>query len=189
MAYTPQSHHRRSIRLKEFDYTQAGYYFVTIVVKERQCLLGEIIGEEMHLNDVGKMVAASWEWLGDHYHYVELDEYVVMPNHLHGIIVFRDSANGAIVSHRRGDSRIAPTVPQSQGTKRKPLGRLVGAFKTVSTRRLNLDRGTPGSPLWQRNYFEHVIRSEESLSQIRQYIRSNPSLWALDRENPSSATL
>ena len=186
MTYSPQRHHRRTLRLKEFDYTQAGYYFVTIVVKERECLLGEIVGEEMKLNDMGRIVAVSWEWLRDQYSYVELDEYIVMPNHVHGIIVIRDTGNGAIASHRRGDSRIAPTAtPLVQ--KRKSLGRLVGAVKTVSAKKVNLGRGTPGQPLWQRNYYEHVIRNEASLSQIRQYIRDNPAKWELDQENPSLA--
>ena len=169
--------------MKGFDYTQAGYYFVTIVVKERECLLGDVVGEEMKMNDMGRIVAASWEWLGDQYSYVELDEYIVMPNHVHGIIVIRNTCDGPIASYRGGDSRIAPTVP-SQVQKRKSLGRLVGAVKTVSARTVNLGRGTPGQPLWQRNYYEHVIRNEESLSQIRQYIRNNPAKWALDREHP-----
>ncbi len=172
-----------TLRLNGFDYTQAGYYFVTIVVKERECLLGEIVGEIMKLSDMGRIVAASWEWLGEQYSYVKLDEYIVMPNHVHGIIVIRDAGNGVIASHRRGDSRIAPTPP-SQVQKRKSLGRLVGAVKTVSAREVNLRRGTPGQPLWQRNYYEHVIRNEKSLAQIRQYIRDNPAKWASDREHP-----
>ena len=183
MTHSRQRHHRRTLRLEGFDYTQTGYYFVTIVVKERKCLLGEIAGEEMKLNEMGRIVAASWKWLGDQYPYVELDEYIVMPNHVHGIIVIKDTDNGAIASHRRGDSRIAPTPP-SQVQKRKSLGRLVGAVKTVSARKVNLCRGTPGQPLWQRNYYEHVIRNEESLAQIRQYIRDNPAKWELDREHP-----
>ena len=182
------SHKRRNrklIRLQGFDYSQPGLYFVTIVVKERQTLLGEIVGEEMEPNNLGRMVANTWEWLGDQYPHVELDEYVVMPNHIHGIIVIRNSGNGAIASHRRGASRSAPTKPQVQDNKRKPLGRLVGAFKTVSTKNVNLHLGTTGRTLWQRNYYEHVIRSEESLMKIRQYIRDNPAKWAFDRENPS----
>ncbi len=188
MVYDERRHHRRSLRLSGFDYAQEGYYFVTIVVKDRECLLGEVTGEGMNLNGMGKMVAASWKWLGIQYPYVGLDEYIVMPNHLHGIIAIGGSCKSAMASHRRGDSRIAPTAPQVKEMKRKPLGRLVGAFKTVSTRQANLDRGTPGRPLWQRNYYEHVIRNEVSLSEIRQYIRDNPAEWALDCENPSSAT-
>ena len=158
---------------------------MTIVLRDRECQLGEIVGEEMNLNDIGKIVAGSWEWLGEQYPFVTLDEYVVMPNHVHGIIVISDSGNSAIASHRRGDSRIAPTSPQDRNMKRKPLGRLVGAFKTVSTNRVNMVQGTFGRPLWQRNYYEHVIRNEASLSNIREYIRDNPAKWAFDQENPS----
>ena len=188
MVYPQHKHHRRSLRLRGFDYAQAGYFFVTIVVKDRECLLGEIVGNEMNLSDLGRMVAASWEWLENQYPYVGLDEYIVMPNHRHGIVVIEDSVNGVAALRRRVDCRIDPTSPRIQGIKRKPLGQLVGAFKTVSTREANIDRGTPGHRLWQRNYYEHVIRNEESLSQVRQYIRDNAAKWAVDRENPSLLT-
>jgi REP element-mobilizing transposase RayT len=128
MRYDPERHHRRSIRLKGYDYTQAGAYFVTIVTQDRACLFGEIVEGEVQLNPFGEIVAESWRWLAMQYDYVELDEWVIMPNHLHGIIVITD--NGS-----RGGSRTAPTV------KRKPIGRLIGAFKTVSTKRINEHRG------------------------------------------------
>ena len=95
-----------------------------------------------------------------------------MPNHLHGIIMIRDDI-------RRGGSRTAPTE------KRKPLGRLIGAFKTVSTKRINELRLTSGGPFWQRNYYEHVIRSEEELAEVREYILNNPARWNEDENNPA----
>lgn len=177
MKYNPEKHHRRSIRLKGYDYSQVGAYFVTICAQNRACLFGDIVGGEMRLNDTGKIVADSWRWLASQYDYVELDEWVVMPNHIHGIIVVND---------RRGDSRIAPTRTAPTG-KRKPIGRLIGAFKTVSTKHINIMRGTPGIPVWQRNYYEHIVRNDESLNRIREYIKNNPLQWKLDRENPNVA--
>jgi REP element-mobilizing transposase RayT len=158
---------RRSIRLPAYDYAQAGAYFVTIVCKDRVPLLQE--------PEFRAAADEAWRWLADRYEFVELDEYVVMPNHLHGIIV--------VVDPRRGGSRTAPT----NGPKRKALGRLVGAFKTVSTKRINGMRGTPGLPVWQRNYYEHVVRDEEDLDAVRQYIVNNPMRWAEDRDNPGVA--
>jgi len=178
MTYNPEKHHRRSIRLKGYDYSQAGAYYVTICTQNRACLFGDIVGGEMRLNDTGKIVADSWLWLASQYDYVELDEWVVMPNHIHGIIIVNDCRGD---SHCRGDSRIAPTE------KRKPIGRLIGAFKTVSTKHINIMRGTPGIPVWQRNYYEHIIRNDTSLNRIRAYIVNNPIQWELDMENPNIA--
>ena len=173
------SQRRRSIRLRGYDYSQAGAYFVTMVVQGRACLFGEIVDGNMCLNNTGLLVSDAWQWLGTQYPYVASDEFVVMPNHLHGIIMITDDT-------RRGGSRTAPTGADSPDGKRKPLGRLIGAFKTVSTKRVNSAHGLSGRPLWQRNYFEHVVRSEESLTRIRQYIHDNPARWEFDRENPTA---
>jgi putative transposase len=174
MANYPDNHHRRSIRLQGYDYAQAGAYFVTICTQERDCLFGDVAAREMRLNDAGQIVLESWNWMGNQYDHVELDEYVIMPNHFHGIIVIIDPC--------RGGSRTAPT-----NDRRKPLGRLIGAFKTVSTKRINETRQTPGAKLWQRNYYERVIRNEGYLGNIRKYIANNPMQWAFDRENPAGA--
>lgn len=173
MVMNHRSRYRRSIRLKGYDYAQAGAYFVTICTKDRACLFGEIENGRMCLNDCGQEVADTWRWLSDRYPYVGLDEWVVMPNHLHGIIILTEP-------NSRGSSRTAPTQ------NRKPLGRLIGAFKTVSTKRLNAIRNTPGVSVWQRNYYEHIVRDEESLARIRQYIVDNPAHWDEDRENPQA---
>ncbi len=140
MKYDPDIHRRRSIRLKGYDYSQAGAYFVTICTQNRECLFGNIVDGEMTLNDVGWIVSDAWQWLERQYNHVELDEWVAMPNHFHGIIAIVDQS-------RRGGSRTAPTMT------RKSIGRLIGAFKTVSTKRVNKMRGTPGAKLWQRNYY------------------------------------
>ena len=128
---------------------------------------------EMVLNELGRVVMECWQWLSKQYSHVTVDERIVMPNHFHGIIVIADSAC-------RGGSRTAPT----NVIKGKPLGRLIGAFKTVSTKRINAIRGTPGLPVWQRNYYEHITCNEEELNCIRQYIADNPMQWEMDQENP-----
>ena len=169
-SYDPETYDRRSIRLKGYDYSQAGAYFVTLVVRDRSCLFGNVADGAVQLNDAGRLVGDSWEWLAARYPYVTLDEYVVMPNHLHGII--------AVANQCRGGSRTAQTLP-----RRQPLGRMIGAFKTVSTKRLNLTRKTPGRKVWQRNYYERVIRNDKELTAIREYIVNNPVRWELDKYN------
>ena len=172
-SYNPDIHHRKSIRLKEYDYSQAGAYYVTIVTHKRRVLFGDVVDDKMQLNETGQLVVDVWEWLAARHSHVELDSYVVMPNHLHGIIVIDD--------HRGGDSRIAPT-------KHKSLGRLVGMFKTVTTKQVNLAQGTPGQRLWQRNYYERVIRNDEEWNWVREYIAGNPTQWETDAENPNATS-
>ena len=183
MPYDPEIHHRRSIRLRRYDYSQPGSYYVTLCTQGKEHLFGEIPEGEMHRNEWGDHVARCWEWLGQQYPYIDLDEWIVMPNHLHGIIVIADrrgASRSALVNNpacfRRGGSRTAPT-------KRKPLGRLVGAFKTVSTDDINQLRRTPARPLWQRDFYDHIVRNEDELSKIREYIRTNPLRWASDPDN------
>ena len=175
MVFNPDIHHRHSIRLKDYDYSQNGAYFVTICAWSRECLFGDLVDGTMQLNEFGQVAADSWRWLSSHYSYVELDEWTVMPNHLHGIIVIHNHLGGS----RTGGSRTAPTEII------KPLGGLIGAFKTVSTKQINILRNNPGCPLWQRDYYEHVIRNETELARIREYIVNNPSKWEFDKENPS----
>ena len=168
--YDPDIHHRRSIRLNWYDYSQEGWYFITIFALGHKCLFGKFADDRIQLYEYGRIVDECWKWLSKQYDYVHLDRYVIMPNHLHGIIIIRE-----------GDSRIAPT---KKIQRRKPLSRLIGAFKTVSTKQINIIRNTPRRKLWQRNYYEHIIRSEEELNHIRQYIAENPLSWGTDKENP-----
>ena len=171
------AHRRRSIRLPGYDYSQPGGYFVTICTKDRECVFGEVVEGEVRLNEAGRVIADTWKWLGRHYSYVELDEWVIMPNHLHAIVIMH--ANPTDEPGRGGSLTAPTTIP-----KRKPLGRLIGAFKTVSAKRINESRGTPGGGVWQRDSFEHVIRDEEDLRRIREYIAQNPLSWEIDEENP-----
>jgi len=179
--------HRRSVRLPGYDYAQPGVYFVTICTENRVKLFGEVRDDAVELNGFGTEVARCWQWLRDRHPYLDLDQYVVMPNHLHGLVVFRDRDLAA----QTGQKGIAPTaerpstVPFAKGDEvRKPLGRLIGAFKTVSARRIAALPGVRSGTVWQRGYYEHVVRNVEELDRTRQYIITNPAQWAFDRENP-----
>ena len=187
---------RRALRLHNYDYTQSGAYFVTLCIQGRTCLLGDIIDNAMHLNEFGRVVSVAWQWLPQQYPYVALDSFVVMPNHLHGILVMDCSAGGLRGIQIRGSTATVGVVRERPSsifsedgsrtapTKIKPLGGLIAAFKTVSTKSINALQNTPGVILWQRNYYEHVIRNEGDLQRIREYIQNNPDQWALDKENP-----
>ena len=171
MTYDPRRHHRRSIRLPGYDYAAAGAYFVTIVIEGRRCLLGTVDGGTVAPTEIGRAVAACWQALSEKYPHLELDEFVVMPNHLHGIVVSHDppGVEGA------GSPR-----PLSRPT----LGQVVGFFKYQSTVAVNQLRATPGTKLWQRNYYEHIIRNDASRARIREYIATNPERWSADGDNP-----
>ena len=182
MKYDPEKHHRHSIRLKDYGYTQAGAYFATICTWDRVCLCGEILDGEMRLNDIGRIVTEEWARSCEIRQEIELDEWIVMPNHVHGIIV---------IVHTLEDVRAHGRAPLQQDKTvlhRKPrsLSSFIAGFKSGATKRINETRGTPGVPVWQRNYYEHVIRNEESLNEIRQYIAGNPMRWAEDEENPKN---
>ena len=187
--FDPDIHHRRSIRLRDYDYAQVGLYFVTLCIQDRERLFDDVVDDEPLLNDTGLIVAECWRWLADRYDHVELDDWVVMPNHLHGIVNITDDSSEMRdeVVGSPGGSRTAPTndAASRRAATRKPLGRLVGAFKTVSTNRINALRDTPGATVWQRDFYEHVIRDERDLDRIRRYIANNPSNWPRDAENPS----
>lgn len=182
MKLDAEYHHRRSIRLKGYDYTQPGGYFVTTCTQDRACLFGEVVDGKMRLNEAGRMVQAVWEEIPVHYAGVAIDAFVVMPNHIHGIVVLV----GATPCGR-------PLSGQAQGPAPTiSLPDVVHRFKTMTTKHYADGVKQAGwSPfpgqLWQRNYYEHIIRDEDSLNRIRQYITDNPAQWALDRENPIGA--
>jgi len=184
-----QRHHHRSIRLKGHDYAQTGAYFITICAQDRVCLFGEVVDGEMRLNEAGKIVHATWEGLPNHYANVVLDSFVVMPNHLHGIVMLHDPNVG--VGFKPAPTETAPTICKSPDNatplpKRYGLPEIVRGFKTFSARGINTLRGTPGTTVWQRKYYEHIIRTDDALNRIRQYIADNPLRWTFDRENPTA---
>ncbi len=198
-AYDPLKHHRQSLRLKGYDYSTGGAYLVTICTHGRICLFGDVTDAEIHLNDIGCMVASEWERLPGRFPAIDLDAFIVMPNHIHGIIVITEAISPGPVG--AGDPAGAPLVGAHQraGTpdalRWRPaltLGDVVGAFKSVTTLHYADGVRTQGWPpfhrrLWQRNYHEHIIRSEGALSRIRAYIHDNPARWHTDRENPAAS--
>ncbi|MFA5367672.1 MAG: transposase [Dehalococcoidia bacterium] len=178
---------RRSLRLKEYDYSQSGAYFVTVCALNKKCLFGHVRNAEMVLNDAGRIVAEEWMKSADIRDEIEMDAFVVMPNHIHGIIVITDRCAEIrpCVIDRRGDRPVAPTTgPATRGPKPKSVGSFIGGFKPIVTKRVNELHNTPGQKLWQRNYYEHVIRDEDDLNRIRRYICDNPARWAEDENNP-----
>ena len=166
MPYDPERHQRRSIRLQGYDYRQPGVYFVTLCTQERAALFGRVVDGVMHLNDAGTMVQVAWQEMPLVYPGLEIDEFVVMPNHVHGILVQVGMTAAAL-----------------------SLGDVVGRFKTLTARRYAEGVQQQGwSPffgrLWQRNYYEHIVRNDPALDRLRRYILENPERWASDEENP-----
>ena len=189
MIFDPDIHHRRSIRLRGYDYTSAGAYFITVCTHNRMCLFGHIEQDKMFLNAWGDIVDECWQATPQHFSHTELDEYVIMPNHIHGIIWIVRCTDGAMNGNAMngampnvGATHASPL--RSRGPKPRSIGAIVGSFKSAVTKRINEIRGTPGKMVWQRNYYEHIIRNERSLERIRRYIRMNPGQWEYDNENP-----
>jgi len=177
MRFDSTKHHRRSIRLRGYDYTQAAAYFVTICAQNRECLFGEIVDGTMRLSDAGRMVQDEWFRTSVVRSHVELDVFVVMPNHIHGIVCIADDG--------RGTARRAPTVERFGHPVHGSLPTIIRAFKSATTKRINEIRHAPGIPVWQRNYYEHVIRNESEWDRIREYIVGNPASWEQDINNPA----
>ena len=183
MKYSPDIHHRRSIRLKGYDYSQAGAYFVTLCTHNKECLFGEIANGAVRLNDAGRMVERWWLELSKKFPTIEIDQYVIMPNHLHGIIwVQYQKVVGA-------DLRVCPDVTQGAHTG-APLPTIVQWFKTMTSNEYIRNVKSNGWPpfqgkLWQRNYYEHIIRNEDELIRTSEYILNNPAHWAEDENNPA----
>jgi len=139
--------------------------------------MGEIIDGEMVFNEYGQVVADKWLKTGEIRTNVQLDRFILMPNHIHGIIFIC-----------RGILRYAPTkdAPTPSRSPSRTIGAIVRGFKSTAAKKINQIRNVPGAPVWQRNYYEHIIRNEKELNNIREYIVNNPLKWELDRENPSS---
>lgn len=196
--FDPKKHHRHSIRLQEYDYSQPGAYFVTMVTWHRESLFGDVIDGQMKLNKAGEIVQWEWEDLSKRFPYIMLGAFIVMPNHLHGILIFhqpvgstrldmkgKDSSN-ALPPIRTGDSvnLEGSTLPLPRGPKPASLGAVIAQFKSRVTKRLWKLHSRRGTPVWQRNYYEHIIRNEKALQNKTDYINSNPVRWQEDKENP-----
>lgn len=245
MPFDRFKHKRRSIRLPGYDYSSPGVYFITIDTHRSMHFFGEIVDGEMRLNEWGAIANAEWLRSADLRREIELDEFQIMPNHMHGIIIITDGNNGFVGARRRRaptdaepniviptrraptdtepniviPTRRAPTdtepnivipthraptdaepngepVPIIIPTGRAPthverfgkpvpgsIPTIVRAYKSAVTYRINQSRGTSGAALWQRNYYEHIIRDENELIRIREYIRNNPFRWDMDPRN------
>ena len=198
MRYDRFRHHRRSIRMKGWDYTRPGVYYVTICTKGQIHLFGDVRDGRMHLNIFGRIIEDAWQALEWNYVYVRLDEYQVMPNHLHGIVIYKRMADIAGMGGSRTartSSQITRTssqtmhtygirtLPDNKSLRRKPFGRLIGAYKTNTTHKINIIRDTPGNKIWQRDMYERVVRARNELHRIRKYIRNNPRNWDGDEFN------
>jgi len=167
------SPHRRKVRLSEFDYSQPGANFVTIVTQERKKLFGEVVDGEMILNEVGSMVKEVWEVIPDHSPNVDLGVFVVMPNHVHGIINITEMEA----------TRASPLPRVSKGPIPGSIGAIIGSFKSATSKRIRGLDNNHRKRLWQRNYYEHVIRNERDHQAIYDYILANPINWEKDEEN------
>ena len=171
-----------SLRLRSHDYGSTGAYFVTLCTCRRERLFGEIVDGDVRLNDTGRIVVSEWLRSAAIRPEIDLDAFVVMPNHLHGIVVI-DAPVGA--TDRVGAHGRAPLHPRRPS---RSLGSFVAGFKSAATTRVNALRGTPRAPLWQRNYHDRVIRDEDELNRIRTYINDNPLHWADDDNNVAPVT-
>jgi len=219
--YNPNIHHRRSIRLKGYDYSKAGLYFVTICIQRRQYLFGDVIDNKMMVNDAGNMIEKWYAGLENKFPHIHCDEHQTMPNHFHCIIENTatvgadlrvcpdadlrgcpDASNNQNISAIESNLRVCPdknTLGEHDGNILgehigSPLHRVVQWFKTMTTneyiRNVKNNHWTPfDGKLWQRNYYEHIIRNDESYKRIKNYIINNPSNWRSDKFNPCNKHL
>jgi len=162
MKYNPEVHHRQSIRLKDFDYTRAGAYFVTVCTQGREGLFGEIKNGKMILNEYGEVVKSEWLKTPDLRPNIHLNEWIIMPNHIHGIIVI-DDGRGTL-PRAQGTQQRAPTVERFGKPVSNSIPTIVRMFKSATTKKINEIRELPYTPVWQKNYYEHIIRDEDSLN-------------------------
>ena len=190
---------RNSIRLRDFDYTTQGAYFVTICSHQRECIFGEILEQTMHPNLFGNIILEEWQRTAQLRQNVLLDEFILMPNHLHAIIHLtnepppstptvgaRRASPNITNPHKSVQKELAISKGQLHSTRSGvvsgSLGAVIGGFKSAVTKRINQSRGTQGFPVWQRDFWEHIIRNDAELERIQTYITNNPTQWLFDEE-------
>jgi putative transposase len=191
MKYDRFIHGRRTIRLKDYDYSRTGVYFVTLCTEERECLFGEIVDSEIQLNEFGRIAASEWTRSKEIRKEIVLDEFCVMPNHIHGIVLIQHvcghivGANGCSPATACvGETMKGRSAESPLRMKSKSISSFIAGYKSSVTKQINGIRNTPGVPVWQRNYYEHIIRNDGELNRVRQYIQGNPLKWESDDENP-----
>ena len=179
-----EAFHRQSLRLKDFNYSQAGAYFVTICTKNRQCIFGEIQKGEMQLNVSGRVASAQWQQLPNRFTDLDLGEWVVMPNHIHGILVITGRGEASLAnSSATADSIIKDASPlRPDGTVPGSLGAIIQNYKSITSRKLTAQDERKKESVWQRNYYEHIIRNKRELITISDYILANTQNWEKDTE-------
>jgi len=179
MTFISDARQRHSIRLQKFDYSQNGAYFITICSYNKQCLFGRVINDEMRLSEFGQIASKCWHDITSHFSFVIPDLFVIMPNHIHGILNITDT-------NCRGIACYAPSERKSNrfgGVTPSSVSSIVRSYKSAVTKSLNRLHLSTGTPIWQRNYYEHVIRDEEELIRVREYIQHNPLKWDEDEYN------
>jgi len=184
--YNPNIHHRRSIRLKDYDYSQSGLYFITICCQDKICRFGKIENTEMILNELGIIAHNEWGKLPERYPNVELNAFQIMPNHIHGIIMLNTVGAGFTPAQYNENRTTANMATTNRTTARvaPTIGDIVGAYKSlVANGCLDIykTKNEIMGKLWQRNYYEHIIRNEQSYQNISEYILNNPTKWLDDK--------
>ncbi len=176
MSYDPEIHNRRSIRLPGYNYSQPGAYFVTICTHNRACLFGEIVNGKMIVNSMGQVATSCWEEIPAHHPYITQDAFVIMPNHVHGILYINLQSGENV-----GANDYSPYTSRPTGTS-KSLGSVVRGFKIGVTKWVR--QNTKTKTLWQRGFYEHIIRNDDDLNMVREYILANPENWKRDKLHP-----
>lgn len=179
MTYNPDIHHRRSIRIKGYDYSQEGYYFITICTHNKEHLFGKITDGVMELHEYGQIVKTEWLKTPEMRPNIKLDEFVIMPDHFHGIIIITNRCLDTMHRVPTTDN-IKKTMEQFGKPTSNTIPTIVRGFKSAVTKQINIIRNSSGVPVWQRNYYEHIIRNEESYIRISEYIKNNPKNWKED---------
>ena len=177
MTYDPSKHHRRSVRLQGYDYSQNGGYFITVCTRDKESLFGEVSDGKMLLNNLGRIVKDEWLKTAEMRHNIRLDEFVIMPNHVHGILIIQDAGDGRGTMHR------APTTEHFGKPSPNSIPTIVRGFKSAVTLKIKRIRHEYNVSVWQKNYYEHIIRNDMSLQKVREYITNNPMNWAQDELN------
>ncbi len=190
MSYNPKVHHRQSIRLRKYDYSQPGWYFITICTYERRMIFGDIVDGQMILNSTGKIVERYWCKITSNYRHLNLHDFVIMSNHFHGIIQLVGAQfiapnldvapNSGIVSELNQGAISQCAINQGAINRAPTIGEIVRGFKARCTWAINKSIDMRGVPVWQRNYHEHIIRNQEAYSAITEYVRTNPQRWQED---------
>jgi len=177
----PFHYYRRSLRLRKHHYARGGVYFVTLCARERECLFGEITGVEMRLSDCGKIIRDEWLHTETTRQNVLLDAYVIMPNHIHGVIIL----TSGIAAEKRRPTWFNADLERARAAVPDSVAAVLTQFKSITTQRIRALTEARTETVWQDQHTEQRIWSEQILERIREYIASNPTLWDQDENNPT----